>query len=470
MTSESELEVLKENLEFLMRFFNQLNVRQVTQDENIEGVVEDINKIICRYAEEFIQGKKEEEGEDVKQEQEDAKSESIGEEILNECFDNKVEDKGGALGILMKQLDNRKVPPLEIYDEESGMELDKYLERFEVYYKTNYKCSNQVWIEELEKYLKGRTLEGFHSIKQIEDSYGSVKVKLLEWYQEESEVRRERAVKAFSKLRYQKGQTMLMYCNKMLNLFKKAYPKKEIEVSNTLIGQLRRTVPHGIRHLIDSQILSLKLENKKMTWSKLTRIARIYDLENLEKREEIEDEDTEIIEINLNNSKYISNYRGQKGNYRDEEYYRDKESYRDKENYRDEDSYNKPRRHYQENAYRQHPRQYNSSKTNNSGRTNNNYARAPSYNIRCNFCKRQGHRFEECRMRLGLCLICGMRGHLAVDCRNRRKTFQKDGGNRRQQSLSPKKREDNGRQHRSQSHQVERRDSQQPSTSKENLN
>ena len=101
-----------------------------------------------------------------------------------ESEDDDKEDASKWLRTLARKLDNRTVPKLEKYQEESGLELAQYIARFEEYYQDNYKGQKYHWIGELEDRLTGQALIGLRTIRQVDDTYEMTKNKLLQWYEE----------------------------------------------------------------------------------------------------------------------------------------------------------------------------------------------------------------------------------------------------------------------------------------------
>lgn len=286
---------------------------------------------------------------------------------------------------LIKKLDNRAIPQLEKFEEGSSMSLERYLEEFEEYYHENYRGRKYFWLNELEKKLSGRTLEGYRSIRQADDEYEVVKMKLLRWYDEEKELRKKSARKKFDQARMKERESVLMYSNRLLSMFKIAFPKKNYESSETLMNRFRDTIPRKMKNIVDSQMFNLKLVNKKMSFEKIQKCARLFDVENGENFQGQEETVVEEIEINLTNpvkNEYYNHDR--KGSWGE----------------------NKDSGYKQEYANRQY---YKYPKTTFEPPTQTNY--------NCSYCGRYGHGFEDCRTRLRSCYKCGNQGHFARDCR-----------------------------------------------------
>ena len=314
------------------------------------------------------------------------------------------------LNKLLQKLDSRTVPRLECFEEDGLMTLEEYFDIFEEYCHQNYKGRKYFWLSELKKSLNGKTLQGFNSIRQNEENYDKVKKKLLKWYKDEEEARKRRAKNKFEKCKRIDGEDVLVYSNRLLSMYKKAYPKKRYETSNKLIEKLLKTIPSAMKHKLENQILNYKLRNKNMTWEKIQKCMRIMDMANSES-EEKEDPIEEVIKINF--SKPAN--RSSNGNMRNFS-----------ENYKKSNEYKS--------------KQYTNKRTdqNHNDNTNSNT---------CTYCGFKGHGIETCRKRLGQCYKCGTSGHLAKDCRKRPVTNYQ----RRHQSASPKKNYDRNYRKRSES-------------------
>ena len=74
-------------------------------------------------------------------------------------------------------------------------------------------------------------------------------------------------------------ESMLLYSNRLLTLFKLAFPKKSYKASDTLITKFRQTIPRDFKSIIDNQVYSYKLRDELITWEIIKKCARIYDAE-----------------------------------------------------------------------------------------------------------------------------------------------------------------------------------------------
>ena len=85
---------------------------------------------------------------------------------------------------IVNKLDHRAVPQLEEFDENEGMDLERYIEEFEEHCRENYRGRKHFWLTELGRKLSGRTLDCYKSIRRTEEGYETVKDRLLQWYED----------------------------------------------------------------------------------------------------------------------------------------------------------------------------------------------------------------------------------------------------------------------------------------------
>ena len=93
--------------------------------------------------------------------------------------------------MLLDRLDNRVLPELEPFDEESCESLVNFIKNFEEHYKNNFKGNKQFRVQALEKLFTGRILESYKAIRKVEKEYSIIKKRLLSWYEGEKEMRKQ---------------------------------------------------------------------------------------------------------------------------------------------------------------------------------------------------------------------------------------------------------------------------------------
>ena len=112
---------------------------------------------------------------------------------------------------LLRKIDNRQLPKLERFSEESGQSLTAYLVKFENYCKESFRGPKDLWISELENHLKGSILDTFSSIRDFNDSYQDLKHKLLKSYNGNKEIRKRHYRQKFGNARPKPKESMYMF-------------------------------------------------------------------------------------------------------------------------------------------------------------------------------------------------------------------------------------------------------------------
>ena len=177
------------------------------------------------------------------------------------------------------RLDGRKVPAQEKFDEKSGQDLKRYLKKFESYCESNYKGDRSLWIGELERHLSGKVLEALRAVRDVDDSYERVKDKLLEWYNNMKDLRKKKNRSRYEQAQFIPGESLYLYSSRLEKLYRVAHPNHNVKTSKSIQEKLQASIPKSARILLSSQIMSYKLNNKKVTWKVIQQCARYYDLE-----------------------------------------------------------------------------------------------------------------------------------------------------------------------------------------------
>ena len=340
------------------------------------------------------------------------------------------------LETLLSKIDNRKTPVLANYDEKGSMSLRSYLETFENHCEDNLK-GGKPNTDELESHLEGDTLKAFKAMKDVSDSYKIVKEKLLTWYDDTKELRKERYRLEFNDMKPKADESLFQYSTRMEKIFKLAYNKLNVQSSTTLKNKFVKTLlPKSARKSFTDLMFSASMTGTKVLWSQMQKCARLKDIELEKKRQEtqVENNDDDPIEINIqhNNkkdtvheSKNYDNYSGESSRRRDGVF--------DNKNQRLYGMRPPPKFHY--NRSQEDRNQGNMQQPNYKRQTEQNYTKSTNYqtnkfssppiaNYRsCYKCGRMGHTSNVCRTNLGPCFNCGKMGHLQRDCyMNRRRS------------------------------------------------
>lgn len=180
---------------------------------------------------------------------------------------------------ILKRMDPRKLPDLEKYDEERGQDLSNYFNKFEEYCQNNFKGNRDSWIGELGKHLQGKSLDVFLATRDVDESYDDLKNKLLVWYQDMKDIRKEKNITSFKNVHRNEEESMHVYAARLQRLFRRAYPSRSVETSRSLQEKFMSTVPKKFRNVLSNQVMSHKLKDLSMTWSAILKCARHFDLD-----------------------------------------------------------------------------------------------------------------------------------------------------------------------------------------------
>lgn len=355
------------------------------------------------------------------------------------------------LAEMLRKLDNRQVPKQEKFNEDDGQDLKKYLEKFDRYCIDNFKGDKDFWIGELERHLCGKTLENFKALKCYGDSYEVVKKKLISWYKDEKELRKNKYREKFKRAKPKSGETLFMFSNRLEGLFKLAYSKLNVETSNTLMAQFQASVSKRNRELIRTQIIAYKIKDKKMKWTALKKWARVVDVEReKEKQEGSTSSDIETVkpkEIIINLSKIKKGKDSKSKQIIDD----DETDTNNQINYSNQvvtttanqNEIRNQQKKFSQNVQKTNQYNYQPQKqTNQINPYQNNevkkfFPNSYSQIKVCNICNRFGHIPKYCRLRLNTCFICGNENHFMRNCpKYYKNTNQFNRDNRDQQHQS----------------------------------
>ena len=94
-----------------------------------------------------------------------------------------------------------------------------------------------MWIAELERHLTGKLLDGFQSLRDYNDSYKVMKSKLIKWYKDSKEMRRDKANKKFENGKIKPKESLFLFSTRLEHLFKTTFPTHRIQESKTITSK-----------------------------------------------------------------------------------------------------------------------------------------------------------------------------------------------------------------------------------------
>lgn len=357
-----------------------------------------------------------------------------------------------SLGEALRMFDNRKLPVQEKFDDASGEDLKNYLIKFEKYCECNFRGDRIFWIGELQRHVEGKVLKAFNSIRDVNDTYESLKKKLLEWYNDLKELRTKKNRAKFQNAHYVAGESFYLFSSRLEKIYRVAYPKHNVNKSKVLRDKYVSCLPKSTRKDFNSQIIACKLKNKQINWKTIQRIARFKDVESDKNFAETErdDSDTEVekseIVINVGQEKikaaeqelkrvdmnafqgrvyqasdFSSNHNNSGGN-NNQHYIREFYNQRHYNPYYNHKPFDQRSQYAPCDADERRHNRFNDDS--NSFKVDRiKFNRRPTPNIAsklvtCIYCKRFGHDISICRSKLKQCFRCGGSNHMFRNCQN----------------------------------------------------
>ena len=192
--------------------------------------------------------------------------------------------------------------------------------------------------------------------------------------------------------KYISNESLYLFATRLEKLFSVAFPKKDIQTSKTLREKFMSLLPGDNRRIVRNQVMNRKMENRKMKWDDMKKIASLCDVE---RNGVAKTSDTDDIIINVGLS-------------------------------------SKPR----------YSSKWKPDRYDNQTRDRHIFTRPPSSylmdkSVTCTYCDRIGHVEAKCRAKLGLCFCCGSSDHFSYNCpRNVRRQWQNQRYNIRPQAAN----------------------------------
>lgn len=193
-------------------------------------------------------------------------------------------NKDGNSVDLFGRLDMRAMPPIKKFDEVSGQSLVQYFERFECFCRSNYRGNADSWSDLLESNLTGKTLDAYKSLYSDQDSYMTIKRRLLEWYSDMTDLRKEKSKLDFKNARWKEGESLNLFANRVARLYRLAYPGRQINHSKTLREKYVNAAPREFQKLMKAEILSNAVRGDLTSWRTIQTYARHYDLQKAKEK------------------------------------------------------------------------------------------------------------------------------------------------------------------------------------------
>lgn len=288
------------------------------------------------------------------------------------------------LVLALNRLDQRLVPKPDTFDSTTGQSFDIFLKSFEEYCTNTFRGSSSLWVSELGRFLKGEMLSAYNSLKVPGDSYKTVVGKLRKWRRDSRESYQTEARQRFAKSKMLPGEGFRLYAARLEKTYRLAYPRRDVETSRTLREKFLETIPKSFRKQLKTALsLCVTMKGGKMPWAQFLALASRQDAEH-------EESDTDRV-IKEDDSVWVNTYSPTVT------------------------STSGPQRYYQKSSEK-----WPNPPTMKRSTTGTHAGNLENQDKTCHYCHKVGHIQQECRRRLGLCLVCGSPDHRISACPKRR--------------------------------------------------
>ena len=280
-----------------------------------------------------------------------------------------------------------------------GCSLRRFLQDFERYFSTKYRGTERQCALLLGDFLEGPVRRAYLALGGSNIKYHKLKPKLLNWYKTEKSSQRRSKEEEFEKACLEDEESLSIYALRLERLASNAFPTSQREQMRVLCKKYWETVPREFAKVLANSEHSLALmEGKHLKWHDMKKLAEVEDRHR--RRMQIERRD------GLGPKKEV--WFGQP-----------------------EQSFFKPREFRPVSASASQlpkPRSFEGSapvgrkpptdNTHKPSKTEAPRSRSASTNrlAICNWCSRRGHQVDTCRLKLGLCVLCGSDKHRKEGC------------------------------------------------------
>ena len=290
---------------------------------------------------------------------------------------------------LIKMLERKSCPKPEAYSLESGRSFSRFLQSFEAYCESRYSSSHKdLWTSELGRFLEGEIKQVFEACGGPERKYHKMKAHLETWHagaKERISSSRRAQYRSATKM---PDEGLLIFATRLEHLYKMAYPHQGLD-GKELKRQLLNAIPASAAECLERDLALVRATaGRQNTWGDVLRLLEIQD---------------ESIRRGSGSHQANVPFSSQPWS----------GAVKKHQTMRVE-----PTKSKKPSAVSPQPKKsylHGTRKFYRSSESPHRSSRSPGQR-RCNWCKRPGHLYENCRRRLNLCLRCGADGHRIFDC------------------------------------------------------
>ena len=270
------------------------------------------------------------------------------------------------------------------FDNLGKQSLRKYLRGYEHYFRTKFNGNQYECSQELARFLVGDALEAYHALGGSEMRYSRLRPELLQWYGSQRGGRTRRYKVDFENVQMRDGEKFKIYCMRLEELARRAFPKDQREQSRQLKQKIVSTAPASFGDYIDKRLEMKVMLNlgKGISWGEIMELA---ELEDRKTRKNLAERGTGLeLSRRLDHLRVFS-----------------ADSGKSDEKLQANDT----------------------SRANYSSRWQTSPVRRDDSLRLCDYCGRPGHAIDSCWKRKGACYGCGSMEHIIRNCPKRNYNF-----------------------------------------------
>ena len=338
---------------------------------------------------------------------------------------------------------NKAVPPMK-YSSDRDQDLTVFFREFEEYSNTIYPSRRQDWQRLLGSYLEeGAYLDLYHQLHKADKSYEEVKEGLIGLFNNESTIKKERAVTNYMTATMKKKENVRVFAMRLEELAVKAYPStavEELREHETMRQIFLRALPSTVQNEITKFLNNHEwLEGKKISFDKLINLADRHYKEMKTQQPSVAPEVVEIAQVRAGSqekdpqAKSWTEVLKSWGNKEPKEQKAKSNSPTSQsKKTKSKNRTNSDKKRLNERADSRKRPSGNTDRRDNGGRSteyrrgenqrgyggNRRRESSPNRNDDrwCTFCDKGGHTVQMCYVFNNICAICKGEGHLSYQC------------------------------------------------------
>lgn len=306
------------------------------------------------------------------------------------------------LSSMVQMLGRHSCPKPEVYSLESGRSFSRFLQSFEAYCEGKYSSAHKdLWTSELGRFLDGEIKQVYDACGGPEKKYRKMKNHLESWHSGAKERITSSRRSQYRSAKILPNEKLLIFATRLENLYKMAYPNRALD-GKDLKRQLVSAIPVSAAETLERDLALVRATTgRQNTWGDVLRLLEIQDESSRRGSATPQftvpsPSQTWAGAVHKNLAMRV-------------------------------ETGTKPKQKYQP------PRE--------KSKSPQRYFSSPGRR-QCNWCKRLGHEYKNCRRRLNQCLRCGSDEHRISDC-----PVSVQGVRRRSSSASSSAGSDSGQRH-----------------------